>query len=68
LNRYDAASGRRVTDMQRREVFGVVGGAAAWPVAARAQAAISVIGLLLSGSPEDEAFRVDAVRPLEKFN
>jgi len=57
-----------VTDMQRREVFGVVGGAAAWPVAARAQAAISVIGLLLSGSPEDEAFRVDAVRPLEKFN
>lgn len=49
--------------MRRREFLGVVGGAAAWPVAARAQQpAIPVIGFLLSGSPEADAFRVEAVR------
>ena len=41
----------------------LVGGAAVtWPIAARAQQARPVIGLLIGGSPEADAFRVDAIR------
>lgn len=50
-------------DMLRREFLGVLGSAAAWPVAARAQqAAIPVIGFLHSASPEVLADRMRAFR------
>ena len=38
--------------MRRREFFGILGGAAMWPVTARAQQSIPVVGFLNGGSPE----------------
>jgi putative ABC transport system substrate-binding protein len=49
--------------MRRREFIWALGGAAAWPLAARAQQpAMSIIGLLVGGSPESFASNFSALR------
>jgi putative ABC transport system substrate-binding protein len=47
--------------MRRREFIMMLGGAAAWPLAARAQQP-AVVGVLLGGTPEADSYRVDAIR------
>jgi putative ABC transport system substrate-binding protein len=49
--------------MRRRNLLAALGAAFAWPLAGRAQQpARPVVGMLLGGSPEADAFRVDAIR------
>jgi len=49
--------------MRRRDfIFGIAGSAATWPLPARAQQPIPVVGYLSARSPEDTGHLVDAVR------
>jgi putative ABC transport system substrate-binding protein len=48
--------------VRRREFITLLGGAAAWPLAARAQRGLPVLGMLSSGSAESFAPRVRAFR------
>jgi len=49
--------------LKRREFIALLGGATAWPLRARAQqSALPVAGILGSGSPQSDDFRLAAVR------
>jgi putative tryptophan/tyrosine transport system substrate-binding protein len=55
--------GHMASHIGRRKLLATLGGAAAWPVAARAQQPTMVVGYLnLGGSPESDASRLTGLR------
>lgn len=48
--------------MRRRELLGILGGAAAWPLAARAQKDLPVVALLVPGPAKNAESRLVAIR------
>ena len=49
--------------MRRRDFISLVGGSAvAWPLAARAQQSVAVVGILNAGSPAESAFYIAGLR------
>jgi putative ABC transport system substrate-binding protein len=48
--------------MKRREFITLIGGAATWPLAARAQQPMPVVGFISSGVPDDQVNLFDATR------
>ena len=72
LSRYDAMSLASGTLMRRREFLGILGGAAAWPVASKAQQAervrrVGILNILGADDPEAQARKAVFEQTLEQL-